>query len=533
MKFKRVKDEELGEGLEVDKTGTQLFMPNKDLDEVLYSSYAEKFSTGKVNQNTWLSHYIDKQLDKLSKNAESLSPVAFREINRIVRDTQEFYNKKKATDTDFARYLLRRKLFPWQIEVFDCKSKDITLLAGRRSGKSYLVVELALDHCLEEPPVINGVKKYRSAAIIGLAFNKTKTLYWDNIKSAIEEAHIAIKSIDNSNCLITFPNGNKLGLFGNSNTEEREKMRGFDISFCAVDECQSQKGLGYLLDTVIGPMLRGTAGTLVLAGTAPLHAGTEWERAITSSTFTHFHATMEDNPSIPNYQHALEEELEKHHWTKDNINFRREFLGELAYDTNILIYPYRTYYDDIPDTFKPEMCFIGVDYGWRDYTSFAPIIVGQENNNETAYLVDEFKENRIPASEIVKKMDILVKKISLNFHIPVENIYIVQDPSHTAIGVDILNQNSNLNLVNAIKMEQNAQIARVEEALETGMLKIKKGDHFDSECDRFVWQFNDEYKSVIYKIDDTSFHADIADSVQYAWNTYLSYTHCNFDKCED
>ena len=83
--------------------------------------------------------------------------------------------------------------------------------------------------------------------------------------------------------------------------------------------------------------------------------------AILSNEWEHFHATMEDNPSIPDHEKALEQVLIDNHWTKDNIVFRREYLGEIAYDNNILIYPFVTYYDSIPDNFKPVKAYVGLD----------------------------------------------------------------------------------------------------------------------------------------------------------------------------
>ena len=509
------------EALKVDKSGTLLFMPDSDLDEVLYSAYAQKFQTGKTDCNTWLSSFVSNNLDAIQRNikldpATSLS--AIREINKAVKDTQDYYNSKKETDTDFSKYLLRTELFEWQKKVYDSNSKKKTMLCGRRSGKSFVVCHLALKHCIENPPVINGIKKPRKAIIMGLTLEKTAAIYWENLKEAIKKSHINTAKIDNGSYTVYFPNGNELSLSGNNSKAEREKLRGKDLSFAAIDESQSQQGLFYLINDVINPMLKGTAGELVLLGTAPLYAGTPWEAAILSDTYEHFHATMEDNPSIPDHQHALEQVLIENKWTKDNITFRREYLGEIAYDTNRLIYGRRKYYNSIPKDFKPVCCYIGADYGWSDNSAFMPIII---DANGQGYLVDEFKANHVPASQLVERMNILTEKIHKEWDIPVSDITIVQDTSHQMIGQDFNNEGK-FNLVNAYKLEQNAQIARVAEALEIGDLLVKEEGFFDLECDQFVWQYNEEKGQVIYKIDDDAFHGDAVDAVQYAWSTYIA-----------
>jgi len=239
---------------------------------------------------------------------------------------------------------------------------------------------------------------------------------------------------------------------------------------------------------------------------------------LNDTSWSHSHATMENNPTIPDYQHALESVLEENHWTKDNITFRREYIGEIAYDTERMILPDRKYYTEIPQDFKPVKCYIGVDYGWRDYSSFAPIIIDSKGQ---AYLVDEWKQNKTAASEIVKQAKLISEKIHKDFNIPNEDIHIVADSSHQQISQDIYNQGV-FNIQNAYKLDESYQWSRLAEGLALGDLLIKQHDHFDKECDALVWQWNSEKGCVIYKVDDDVFHPDIADSVKYAYNQYIS-----------
>jgi len=102
-----------------------------------------------------------------------------------------------------------------------------------------------------------------------------------------------------------------------------------------------------------------------------------------------------------------------------------------------------------------------------------------------------------------------------------EDIKVIADSSHQQISQDIYNQGV-LNIQNAYKLDENYQWARLAEELAVGNLKIKKDDFFDMECDQLVWQWNQEKGCIIYKVDDDVFHPDIADSVKYAVNTYLT-----------
>lgn len=501
--------------------GTIVFNPNKDVEEELYNAYSQKFQTGKVGETSWIAKFVDKNMDALEKNL-SINPDSavstLREINRTITSTQTYFNSKKEFDTDLSRYLLRDGLFPWQRVVYDETKKRIAMLCGRRSGKSFSVVRLALKHLLEGPLLVNGVKRKRCAVIVGLTIEKTANIYWQQIVDAIEKAHIKTSRIDNGSYTVVLTNGNELHLSGNSTKKEREKIRGLDFSFLAIDEMQSQDGLYYLINDIAGPIIKGTDGTIICLGTAPLTAGSKWEEIINDSAYAQFRATMEDNPSIPNYEKALEDVLEENHWTRDNITFRREYLAEVAYDTERMVYPHRTYYEDLPKDFKPIKCYIGIDYGWRDYSSFAPVLVDDKNE---AYLWEEWKQNKTAASKLVEVAKTLVEKIHKQFNIPMEDIKLVADSSHQQVSVDFLNQGIQ-NIMNAYKQDEKYQIARVAEALEVGYLHIKKNGYFDQECDKLSWKWNEERGCVIYELDDKIYHGDISDSVKYAYNQYLS-----------
>jgi hypothetical protein len=500
---------------------TLVIQKDEDIEELLYNAYFEKFTNGKTNQKSWIAQFVDTQMDNLKKNLKSDPSTALssmRELNKVVTNTQTYFNSKKQTDSDFSMYLLRNQLFKKQQVFYDSQSKRITYLCGRRFGKSFSIVQKAIKHCLQEPLIIDGVKKDRTAVIIGLTLEKTAAIYWDNIKEALKRAHINTAKIDNGSYIVYFTNGSKLILFGNNSKADRERLRGFDFSFVAIDETQSQQGLLYLYESILSPQLKGTNGDIILAGTAPLSAGTFWEKAINDAQWEHLTGTMEDNPYIPNHDKALQEVLEQNHWKADNIIFRREYLAELCYDTERMIIPHREYYDIIPTDFHPVKCFIGIDYGFRDYSSIAPIII---DDKHTGYLVSEWKQNKTPASEIVNKMKAITDMIHTKYNIPIEDIHIVADSSHQQISQDFYNQ-SVYNIANAVKTDENYQWARLTEACEIGQLYVQKGGEFDQECDKVIWQWNEERGCVIYKIDEETAHPDIMDSVKYAWNTYLS-----------
>ena len=503
--------------------GTKVMAPDCDLKEVLYTAYAEKLTSGETKRDSWISCLVSENLNAIKKHIKedpTTSLSSIRELNKIVNDTQTYFDTKKQTDADFSEYLLKRMLFPWQEKVFESKSKRKTMCCGRRSGKTYSVVQQALKECLKGPIIgPDGTKKVRVAAIIGLTVEKTAALYWENIKTAIKQCHISTIKIDNGSYTVYFTNSSVLQLLGNNSKAEREKIRGADYSFVAIDECQSQQGMYYLCNDILKPILKGTDGTLVLLGTGPISAGGYWEKCIIDDAFEHFTATMENNPTIPNYEHALEDVLKENHWTKDNITFRREYLGEIAYDTERMIIPKRSYYKDLPQDFHPTVCYIGVDYGWSDFSSFAPILIDEAK--KVGYVVHEWKANKTSSQVLVDKMKALNETIHNKYNIPVEDIHIVADSSHQQISQDIYNQGIT-NIQNAYKLSEQYQWARLSEACACEELYILENGEIDKEADAVVWQWNQEKGCVIYQVDDDTFHPDILDSLKYAWNQYVT-----------
>lgn len=502
---------------------TLKIIPPKDsysLIDDFVNTATEFLYNGKITSGTNLASYVEKLFKPLSVEEDNKS-IAIYNIGKIIEILewlQANLDKKRSTDAEFVRFLLYRVLFPWQKEVFNDASRIITMLCGRRSGKSFVDACKMIDHCLGGPDVIdtpNGrVVKNRVAYYIGLTTDKAKEIMWPVLTMLVEKTKCPVKNIDNSSLCITFTNGSEIRLTGNANTAQQEKLRGLDFSMVILDEMQSQKGLVYFIDTIISPILDGRNGVLILSGTGPLTAGTVWENYIKNVAISHYHATMVDNPSIPNYKDALEDVLTKHGWDKSNITFRREYLGELAYDTTILVYPKRTYFSSengaLPEGFVPVKCYIGLDYGYRDCTAFAPVFIDENNNMVLAH---EFKQQGMSASAKVEKAKELYAFIKDTYKL--DDIWFIQDHNEQDVGADIFSEGVE-HVVNAYKKNEAYQIGLVRDCLESGRLRIKKDDHFDQECDRLVWQKDENTNTVIYKLDDKVYHGDISDAVRYA-----------------
>lgn len=499
--------------------GRKSFCADNLLDN-LYNALGSYLLNGTVDDN-----YIGKTILKQFKGLDKKSledPNNLRNIKDLMEITQatsDYFQKKQAQDKDFIEYLLYKDLFDWQKEIWNCSSKKIAIPAGRRSGKSYFVAAYMIKHCISgvdnitDPNTGFVVKKNRQAVYIGLTLEKAVSIIWQPLKDLIDKAHIPFQSINNSNHTITFSNGNSIMIYGNNSKADREKLRGFDSSLFCIDECQSQVGLAYLIESIIGPIIKGRNGLLILSGTGPLNAGTYWEEVINGErNFEIFKATMADNLSIPDYNHALQQILEENNWDENNITFRREYLGEIAYDTNRLIYSNRSYYDEIPKQ-KVKDIYLGVDFGFVDSTALAPIVCFE---NGECYLVNEFKQSRMPATDIISKINSTVEYLSKTYNFPYEKIKVRTDNNEQNIVRDIQNLYPKMDIHSASKRGEAAQIALVNDMLIGKDLLIQKNSIFDNECNRLVWKVNDNGTVRYGEIDDSEYHGDICDAVKYA-----------------
>ena len=496
----------------------------QDFDAVdcLYNSLAEYFTTGKVSGTSHLGKIIQKDFELIEKSLKNNDPSLrhIKDLMDITGKVQEYRDNKKATDKDFIEYLLRKNLFDWQKAVFDDNSKKIDLICGRRSGKSYTIVDLMLKHCNEgsDNIEVDGriIKKPRSAVYIGLTLQKAANNVWQLLKDEIKRCKIPTLKIDNSAYRIDFANSAFIELAGNSTKAEREKIRGKDSSMFIIDEAQSHQGLGYLITSIIQPIVKGRNGTLILSGTGPITAGGMWEQIINDKTWSKHTATMEDNPTIP--VDALQDVLKENGWDENNITYRREYLGQIVYDANRLIVPNRSFYtlEDIKNrTF--DACIIGMDYGYSDYNAFVPMI--RDLLSKKWYVIDSVRKNHLSSSEIVNEFFALSKKIEDEWKIPKNKQYAVADTSHQQISRDIYNKGF-YNISNSEKLGEVQMFQDLSTDCSLGNVNVIKGSDVDNAFNIASWRFDEERQAVIYEVDDKFNHenkiSDIADAMKYA-----------------
>jgi hypothetical protein len=171
-----------------------------------------------------------------------------------------------------------------------------------------------------------------------------------------------------------FPNGGVVQCLGLSTLAEAEKIRGFVPAFATIEECGTYRDqvLEYAIDGCLAPATmrywrRGGRG-IANIGTPSKAMGTYWHDVCLGKTgATSHHATVFDNPFIPDARAYLEQVIANHAakgWTWDTPVFRREYLGQFCPDSQEM--PYGSW-DGVllPQAMAPREGYtvMGIDFG--------------------------------------------------------------------------------------------------------------------------------------------------------------------------
>ncbi len=478
----------------------------RDLLELYHSAVFDLLTTGKADTKNPLSAFVKAGIKKLESNS-------LQTIERLVEHTADYYVDDNV-DEEFIEYRLSKKLFPWQKEVLSSDSDQITLQCGRRSGKSFAEAYIAVNHCTKGSDLINGFEKGRKVAIIGLTESDCAEVFWQNLKEAADLSGMHYKA-NNSSHQITFANGSTIQLFGNGTKDEREKTRGKEFSLIIIDEAQSQKGLHYLLVDILGAIITLRRSKVILSGTGSLTGFGEWVDLCENPSWRHFRYTMEDNPIAG--PGALEKERIKQGWSEDNITYQREYLANHVIDTTRMIIPKWHEIDSLPEDFIATECYVGLDYGWTDYTALVAIVF---DKNGKAYVVDTEKFKNKDTDHIVERCKVMVDSLSEKFKV---NPLVIADNSHQMISATISRRG--VRIANAIKHDATTglkqQIFDTSNALGNGTIEIlKNNDDLIYDFKNTVWKWDNEKKAVIYEEDKEYYHPDLFHALRYAYCTH-------------
>lgn len=182
--------------------------------------------------------------------------------------------KQKATTALWHRGRLRFKLHTTQLQILDslegafaAGSKKFYLLCSRRLGKSYMLLTLCFQKCLQKP----------GARVLYLApwAKDAQTIVADTAALLLEDCPAEVKpDYRGQDREFHFKNGSILRLKG-TNGEHAQYLRGTHADLIVLDECGLMDDLKHVVSDVCMPMTLTTGGQILLATTPPRSPGHE------------------------------------------------------------------------------------------------------------------------------------------------------------------------------------------------------------------------------------------------------------------
>jgi PBSX family phage terminase large subunit len=280
-------------------------------------------------------------------------------------------NTKQANKQMIERELWIRGRLSWKMHAVQKEMYDIfnnsparsilVWLLARQSGKSYMIVLMCLEMCLQNPGSLVALITDTKLHLEGIF----EPLFQDILRDCPED----IKPEYHKNKFIFyFPNGSQIHLAG-SDAGHAEKLRGKKFAVVFIDEAGFCSKLRYNIRSVILPTLTHTRGRIVMATTPPEDPEHEFvffmERAELNGLLTK--KTIYDNPLLKKEDiKSIEDEL-----GVDSIDFKREYLCQIIRNESLMVVPE---FDEVTEKAlvqvvpKPNMFsgYVSMDLGYKD-----------------------------------------------------------------------------------------------------------------------------------------------------------------------
>ena len=307
--------------------------------------------------------------------------------------------KRKISKSDAIAKLWERGELSWKLNDVQKKLKhkvdnDITrtsvVVVSRRTGKTFWLCTEALIQCLKHP---NSIVKFLFPKQKDAKINIQPLM-----REILEDCPEYLKPRYNTQDKIYYfdHNGSQIQLAGSDNGNI-ESIRGGKAHLCIVDEAGFCSDLKYAIRSVLSPTIRTTKGRIIMASTPSKSPDHEF---ITEFMVPYKAAgrldifTIYDNPNFD--QETIEETIADYPLGVEDPDFKREYLCEVAIDTESAVCPefYKNKKNIIIDEYEvpPYRDFyVGADIGFRDLTV---MLFGFYNFKEgTLYITDELVMN--------------------------------------------------------------------------------------------------------------------------------------------
>ena len=497
----------------------------EDIKELVLSSYSD---------DDLRKDALEKSMYRRALRGDSRLAIYLHD--RVDGRPSESKQTEVCYDNAYNIYAIIHTLFKEQLDVFHSGNGTVLICCSRRAGKSHLLVSTCLTEALLKPKT--------KCMYIGETMELTENIVRSEMDKIIDECNLRDKHgkrLDWKH----LDNGSEILIRGLSNTKDPDQIRGQGVKIIVIDEFFHLRSelLEYMQREVLTPMQMDYADSykFICAGTPPRVKGTYGEKAWREWDVPHFKWTWEQNPhpvDVKLRKAFIEKELREKGVDWDSSFARREYLGEWAYDDDLLLYPEYHCYDkrEAVPTIQASRILFGIDYGVSDNDCIWGCVWNDDEQRGYQFWEDKFNRLDIMGRGI-SQLEYLGEQIKAAWRMAMDyfpglepkeaNKRILWDADDNDQHLtDYLNVNVRLdglegirlNIANAHKTDKSIMYDRIRDVLRKGDLLIIKGGKCEQELESTILKRGPNGE--VYKeVDSKAYHPDLLPAMRYAlWN---------------
>ena len=246
-------------------------------------------------------------------------------------------SKGQAISILWAKGILTFKLEAVQKELYDCfhnsKGKITVWSCSRRLGKSYALLCIAFEKCLQKP---HTVVKY-IAPTQKMVKNIIRPLIVEILKDCPKPLRPELKASENR---YVFANGSEIQMAG-TDSGHAEGLRGGSSDLCIVDEAGFCSDLRYIIQSILIPTTTTTRGKIILSSTPPISQDHEFEEYRKEAEFAgnYLKKTVYDGVGPRLTDKDIQDIIDSYTGGARNLDFRREYMCEIVNDEKYMVVP--------------------------------------------------------------------------------------------------------------------------------------------------------------------------------------------------
>lgn len=354
---------------------------------------------------------------------------------------------REARDELWYQGILHWKLDSCQKQLYDFYhtnlSKEIVVNASRRLGKSYFLLTVALELCIQKP---GAIIKY-----IQPTRDMIKTNLNPDFELMLQDCPLEMRPVWHAQGNVwEFPNGSRINVAG-TDGKNYNKLRGGNADLCIVDEAGFCSDLEHIITSILMPLTTLTGGRILLSSTTPTEPEHKFNEKMEQAEVegrlirkTIMDAVKDQANDIkPRITKEIVADILKAY--REGVNsdsFRTEFMCERIYNSIDSVLPEFTdevQADTIMEWPKPLFMdrYVSMDIGFIDLTFvifsywdfdnqvlvIEDEIVQHGHGNTTHTLANEIKlkEKELWMNRMTREQEVPLKRVSDN------NLQVIND----------------------------------------------------------------------------------------------------------